>query len=61
MSDIHINKRILEKINALDKEDEFKKMLKESLIFEKDQFNLGENEYTKKYDGLVAIFRGSSK
>jgi hypothetical protein len=56
-----INTRILEKIDDLDESEEFKTILKDSLFFEKDSFNLGETEYTKKYDGFVARMKGDPK
>lgn len=56
MSDTHINKIILEKIKNLDESEKFKKLLIELLEFEKIQFNLGEKEYTKKYDGAGVRF-----
>ena len=56
-----INTRILEKIDDLDESEEFKTILKDSLFFEKDSFNLGETEYTKKYDEFVARMKGDPK
>lgn len=54
MVELKINKRILDKLNELDESEDFKQILKDSLIFEKDQAFLGDTEYTKKYAGFVA-------
>lgn len=56
MYDTHINKRILEKIKNLEEPEKFKKLLIELLEFEKIQFNLGEKEYTKRYDGAITRY-----
>jgi hypothetical protein len=61
LSEVHINKRILDKISKIDESEKFKELLVESLIFEKDQMNLGESEYTKKYDGLTTRFKDDVK
>ena len=61
MPNDNINSIILEKIDKLNESEEFKTMLKDSLFFEKDSFNLGETEYTKKYDGFVARMKGDLK
>ena len=47
MTDFTFNPKILEKINALEHDDEYKEFLKEIIEWEKDNDDL---KYTQEYD-----------
>ena len=50
MDDFTFNPKILEKINALDQDDEYKEFLAGIVELEKLQLKTGEKEYTREYD-----------
>ena len=50
MDDFTFNPKILEKINALEQDDEYKEFLAGIVELEKLQLKIGEKEYTREYD-----------
>ena len=50
MDDFTFNPKILEKINALEQDDEYKEFLAGIVELEKLQLKTGEKEYTREYD-----------
>ena len=50
MDDFTFNPKILEKINALEQDDEYNEFLKGIVELEKLQLKTGEKEYTREYD-----------
>ena len=50
MDDFTFNPKILDKINALEQDDEYKEFLAGIVELEKLQLKTGEKEYTREYD-----------
>ena len=50
MDDFTFNPKILDKINALEQDDEYNEFLKGIVELEKLQLKTGEKEYTREYD-----------
>ena len=50
MDDFTFNPKILDKINALEQDDEYKEFLAGIVELEKLQLKIGEKEYTREYD-----------
>ena len=53
MIDFTFNPRIIEKIDKLDQDQQYKDFLKGIIEFEKFQTHLGDKDYTREYDKRI--------
>ena len=51
-----LNKRIIEKLEREDIEEDIRKFLKEMLIFELEQFSISKTRYSKEYQKIISRY-----
>jgi len=51
-----LNKRIIEKLENKDLDEDIRKFLKEMLIFELEQFDVSKSHYTKHYQKIISRY-----
>lgn len=51
-----LNKRIIEKLQKKEIDEDIRKFLKEMLIFELEQFDASKSRYTKDYQKIISRY-----
>jgi len=51
-----LNRRIIDKLEKDDIEEDIQKFLKEMLIFELEQFDASKSHYSKNYDKIISRY-----